>query len=836
MKFRGVGALPSSVALWLEQQLEERGVDSAVHGGHILGLLNRRPVDPSADLPPLKGRKKKGSRSTEELDRKAASNCHFELEQTVDLDQLVDELCVKLRESASADEGDKGCLKETTNSGQIFSIDTPLQPGSSVRRFSDLALSNRELQDAVSQWSRGPQTGHRARARRRGYSESSPKVTKRKDNKENVCGAMRGRMRSRSTVKQSSGCPSATNRMRSSAKSLDRNDDEAVVRFVKGEMRGRKHVFVDEREAKLSRTPGRRENKVELLEFDQALPMDVQQLLQSPDDSAFVRQPKINQPLPNFIQCGTNIMSSIWSDTSLERMDEDDVVPAAWEAISSSRWSDARSSILSTAWKLPPFVLEKDIETTSLALTNDNSSSYFSFFGSGSSSTTARGLNHNKNSGFTEVTPGTHVDRKKVQVTHPPPDTEEEDLLTSMKTHFRPIKENCSNTDYKDGSSFAISTNFEQVKYRRSESGSLYLGPDNNKYFEFKRKGDTSAFVPKFKVRQTEKFCQTDDILLADEAESAPEVKKAADEELNAEEGDGLSDGGETAAAADEFFFPGDDRLAEEMVNGSEEDEEEESKPCIQISGCITSWPMSLAIWSNDTLNNNNNSWVYGEEGNKNKILGDGGHSEQYTRLKDELFEEGEELLSDLSSIHLLVDHDRVDDSANQVQGVHHYVPFALKERVPNVPSALKERSPDVPSACKERNPDVLFARKERNPNVPSARKERVPNVPSARKERIPNVPSARKERVPNVPSARKERIPNVPSARKEFNPNVPSARKECNPNAPSAHKERNPNVPSARKERVPNVPSARKERIPNVPSARKERNPTCHCSQGVHS
>ncbi|KAF6199062.1 hypothetical protein GE061_007087 [Apolygus lucorum] len=560
------------------QQLEERGIDSAIYSSYILSLLHRQPVD-LTDLPPSKGRKRSSkSCQLEEFDQKAAS---FDInEQAVDLDHLVDELCEKLREAASANEGDKGCLKEKNNSEEIFKIERPLLPDSS-KCFSDLTPLPKDIQAVINYWARAPQSVNRARTRRRGNSESSPKVTKRKDNKENVCGVMRGRMRSRSTVKQS-GC--ASHRMRSSAKSLDRNDDEAVVRFVKGEMRGRKHLFGDEREAKLSRTPGRKE-KIELPEFDKDLPMDFQQLLQSPDDSSFFRQPKQSQHSLNFIQCGTNITSSIWSDTS-EKMDEDEV-PLPWEA--TSKWSEARSSILSSAWKLP-FVYEKDVESTSLALANDGS--FFSFFGASTL------LNHNKNSSFTEVTPGAHIEKKKVQVAQPQPDIQEEDLLTSMKTHFRPIKDEGFKLGYKDGSSFAIATNFEPVKYRRSESGALYLG-SNNKYFEFKRRNDTSEFVPKFKVCKTEKFCQTEDI------PSEPEDKSMT-AEADTEEEDELSQ----AAGQEEFYFPGDDQLAEEMLNGSEE--EDAAQPCIQVSGWVTTWPVSAAIWSNDTLNNNNNTWMLG--------------------------------------------------------------------------------------------------------------------------------------------------------------------------------------------------------------------------------
>lgn len=42
--------------------------------------------------------------------------------------------------------------------------------------------------------------------------------------------------------------------------------------------------------------------------------------------------------------------------------------------------------------------------------------------------------------------------------------------------------------------------------------------------------------------------------------------------------------------------------------------------------------------------------------------------NEHYLRLRDELSEEGEELLSDLSSIHLFLDPERMDEPNPHVQ------------------------------------------------------------------------------------------------------------------------------------------------------------------------
>lgn len=118
---------------------------------------------------------------------------------------------------------------------------------------------------------------------------------------------------------------------------------------------------------------------------------------------------------------------------------------------------------------------------------------------------------------------------------------QDEDLLTSMRTHFRPIRSNdnggptkiATNGEdgstagvgtggvYKNGSTFSDSSASPlKLDFKRSESGALYLATTGEKYFEFKRTSpnylplptsqefqqqlsssqSSSTFVPKFKV------------------------------------------------------------------------------------------------------------------------------------------------------------------------------------------------------------------------------------------------------------------------------------------------------------------------------------------------
>ncbi|XP_016841260.1 uncharacterized protein LOC100119957 isoform X2 [Nasonia vitripennis] len=94
----------------------------------------------------------------------------------------------------------------------------------------------------------------------------------------------------------------------------------------------------------------------------------------------------------------------------------------------------------------------------------------------------------------------------------PEPD---EDLLTSARTHFRPIKED---GHWADGTTFPVNNNIERVTYRRSESGNLlYLPGGESPYMEYRESLSAPIAVPsnltlKFRVRQCDKSIQTEPI------------------------------------------------------------------------------------------------------------------------------------------------------------------------------------------------------------------------------------------------------------------------------------------------------------------------------------
>lgn len=86
-----------------------------------------------------------------------------------------------------------------------------------------------------------------------------------------------------------------------------------------------------------------------------------------------------------------------------------------------------------------------------------------------------------------------------------PPKVEEENLLTSERTHFRPI------ISYQDGFSFDIPSSLDEVKFSRSECGAMYLNAE--KYMEYNNPrggGGDDEFLVKFCIKQNDKYCQTD--------------------------------------------------------------------------------------------------------------------------------------------------------------------------------------------------------------------------------------------------------------------------------------------------------------------------------------
>lgn len=350
------------------------------------------------------------------------------------------------------------------------------------------------------------------------------------------------------------------------------------------------------------------------LDFDiddyEDLPVDIRGLLASPvtPSPAAVRRRAVAHDRPNqhrpYIRCGTNITSSIWSEeaaTSATSTTEAAVTPAASSPPAVVRWSDGG-----------------DRRTVSLIQ-----------------------LNHGgEASCFMEVPPGSKQPRLTNQpvrphVSQPPAADPGEDLLTSSRTHFRPIRQETAATSvsatssgpsYADGTTFAIRGSLERVQYRRTDSGSLYLQCEYDaspkRYLEYRspelelnRKIDADEFRLHFRVKQNEVYCQTDGAYEGEPAasggEETPPVKRRVLCDYNSE---------------DDMYFPGDCEL---LLH----DQWPDSR---QLAGC-SACGGGADVWASCA------ACAY--------VPGAGPPTSRpgyVCRLRDELSREGDQLLSDL--------------------------------------------------------------------------------------------------------------------------------------------------------------------------------------------
>lgn len=160
-------------------------------------------------------------------------------------------------------------------------------------------------------------------------------------------------------------------------------------------------------------------------------------------------------------------------------------------------------------------------------------------------------LNHSKtHSSFTEVLPRRRLDRETTRdeialsardrdsIASRRSERDREDLLTSSRTHFRPIRSDVGDATasvvrYADGATFDIRGDLDPVEFDRSESGFIYLRSETRagRYLEYRAArsidygrlnltaaqreanaelDDRGEFRLKFPVRQLEKGVQTD--------------------------------------------------------------------------------------------------------------------------------------------------------------------------------------------------------------------------------------------------------------------------------------------------------------------------------------
>lgn len=264
----------------------------------------------------------------------------------------------------------------------------------------------------------------------------------------------------------------------------------------------------------------------------------------------------------SFIQCGTNITSSIWStnvpdessensfNAALASQNSDVLLGIKFSAISigggdcwpteASMAAENKTNLFfencsksnanefsSLPWDTYPYKLgnlekwsdAESYESDVVAVNNVMAKSLSK-------------LNHHKEkSCFTEVIPHT-TSRANFNIFKSSTDAffksdsaakksevekDKDDLLTSVRSHFKPINEKpeARGQHYADGTSFVIPNALDKVNYKRSESGGMYVDSEygfTKKYLEYKTANEwnTSEFILKFNIRQNDKACQTD--------------------------------------------------------------------------------------------------------------------------------------------------------------------------------------------------------------------------------------------------------------------------------------------------------------------------------------
>ncbi|XP_022191387.1 uncharacterized protein LOC111049581 [Nilaparvata lugens] len=669
MKYPQLFSMPEALRIWLEDELEARGIDT-VYSHHILNILQHKNLK--------------------------ESSVHVS-----GIESLVDELRTKLKKFESEDETYPQKTFGSSTSAPTCSFQDTILFAETGQKFSENTLhksGNSALATFTSAWS--CPSYYERKFLKCGFGrnlsnlvvgnkeKSSGSILKKweeenKENqasKENVGTKEKMRSRSRSTVKQQHAHKARKNM----AKSLDRKDDLLKVKVTLDGSKARKLELANEPARAILSKYDREVKSIwsdDLDGCDENLPMDFQQLLESPDNTSLPMEfyKNINnkrQQMNSFIQCGTNITSSIWStDTadmdcsaepeslildnndkqqedcsmsSLSIWDDDKQPCYPTNNQPTQQWSNGENLFADTPWQMKA-AKWSDVEGTSLHI--DDGGKFYSAFDDGPPQppapetlidTSLSALNHNKeDSCFMEVVPNSNSNSNKVSQykSHVAScqlkniweaKNEDEDLFTSMRTHFQPIAVNEMKEEaqvvvepqYEDGTTFQISSSMEKVYFERSDSGALYLDADKNqKYREFKDAcciEYPGVFWPKFRVCQNEKFCQTDDDVVAEEGEG-------------------------------EMYFPGDEKQVEDCI-----ERDAAAATVITVGGWVTTWPAS--IWSNDTPHLCN-VWGGAVNGDARVAV-----EEQYIKLKDEILEEGEELLSNLSSMQDL--YLNSDDSA----------------------------------------------------------------------------------------------------------------------------------------------------------------------------
>lgn len=258
----------------------------------------------------------------------------------------------------------------------------------------------------------------------------------------------------------------------------------------------------------------------------QDLPIDFQDLLSSPSDHLFAD--------PSAEKCSLiSLTESIWSNDATDAIifDRAESPTKIAEALH-DRFKPLNLADVAEPPPCPPRVLE------SLSL-YEGDEIYDALSAVAKSMRSFTAINHSRDrSGFVEVPPRRHprnetvslvVETKLVEDT-PRASASREDLLTSSRTHFKPIRREAESeaARYADGDTFDIRGDLDEVEFSRSESGGMYLTSSLERYLEYRTGNgidygrlkltaaqrcpdlDDPGFRLRFPMRQLDAAVQTD--------------------------------------------------------------------------------------------------------------------------------------------------------------------------------------------------------------------------------------------------------------------------------------------------------------------------------------
>ncbi|KAI4459229.1 hypothetical protein MML48_6g00012833 [Holotrichia oblita] len=719
MKYPQLVSMPSAVSDWLEEQLEARGIDAVVYTRYVLSLLYRDPIDvicPDQDLHFTQPDKVSYifylinilliELKITHLQQKYDYLLNIKKSWKCGIESLVDELCEKLKEiNSNQSANGKELLPEKKRAvsppqdpaKRYYAAFPPLSRNSSV--------NSPNLINLIPKWFGSPK---KRTPRKQNRSSSYEEKLHSKVELDNMKARSVGKQRYNYFTRNKKEFGYCRNVSKSMDKTENSNNWDQLYLFNNNAKNKCTNTtnwsqpkediinFVSDNNKDATENLDSWKTLDDSLNMYDDLPVDIRELLDSPspqeDDTVEMMNLANMRDTGNktFIQCGTNIISSIWSnDAAMDDANRiyENTFNTALDESTSESFLDLKFSSISidsktNKWPTCDIIAENE---TNSYFENFNRSLLDADFSSWNFGTTEKFqkwsdaeneiqtndimrsltmLNHSKESSFTEVIPrpgkadlnifGTNTVVKLMQeaALKKLESEKDEDLLHSIHSHFKPINEKSeTRSGYVDGTTFIIPSNVESVNYKRSESGFLYLENEqgiSRKYMDFRRSVG-SDFSLKFNICQNDKASQTDaDLVETPECDKEQEsFYFPGDQELL------IDDGVEECECSDKntetFEIYGDDNVLTEIFGKYEN----KCDLCNNNSSWESHWFRSKDLDKKLDKQSIRDIWSGGEVCTACMNLNNS-HSSLtvlQSKLREDISQDGEQLLSDLSSI-----------------------------------------------------------------------------------------------------------------------------------------------------------------------------------------